>query len=358
VRVMRKYPWYAVVALLVAAAAIGTSYGAVAHMSPGSASSGCNAGSSECLTASGIALMATDLTSTTTTLTSTTTTVTSTSTTMTSTSSSFTPGPPAPAASSTTSTTSSTTTTTPKPFPHSTVSYPNGAIVTFGSGHYVFAGGRAFSTTSSTLAAVEKVDPAKVLAAPAGVSAPTAAHPRSGVLVFTRPVNGNAEIYVTGTDGELHGFATSAQLVRDGYDTRLVVTIPSLGGLTVGSNAGSTETALATKADGALVNSSGTFYTFAGGRAFGIGTPAMLTQVRKTNGAQELTGSVSSSQTKAAIGSGVLIDVSGKVYVSYQGAVYPFRNLTQLADDGYAGTAAVPAPHTGGLTIVPNYTGS
>ena len=243
--------------------------------------------------------------------------------------------------------------------PRANVSYPNGAIITFGSTHYVFAGGRAFQVSSAgVLAAVQKVDPAKVLAAPAGTSAPTSTHPRSGVLVFTRPVNGNDEIYVVGTDGELHGFATSTQFVRDGYDPRLVVTVPSLGGLTVGSSAGSTLTALATKADGALVNSSGTYYTFAGGKAFGIGTPTMLTQVRKTNGAQTLTGSVGSSQTGAAIASGVVIDVSGSVYVSYQGAVYPFKTMTQLANDGYGGSAAVPTPHTGGLTVVSNYTSS
>jgi hypothetical protein len=354
-RVLRQYPWYAVVVLLVVAAAIGSSYGAVAHNNnAGSAGNGCGAGSTQCLALPDIALIQT----TDTTATSTSSTMTSTSSTMTSTSSTFTPGAPSPGPGSTTSTTTGSTTTVPKSFPHSSVSYPNGAIVTFGSAHDVFAGGRAFETTSSQLAAVQKVDHAKVLAAPAGVTAPTSTHPRSGVLVFTRPVNGNDEIYVTGTDGELHGFATSAQLVGDGYDPRLVVTIPSLGGLTVGSNAGSTLTALATKADGAIVNSSGTFYTFAGGKAFGIGTPAMLTQVRKTNNAQTLTGSVTSSQTSAAIASGVLIDVSGSVYVSYQGAVYPFKSMTQLGNDGYGGTAAVPTPHTGGLTVVSNYTGS
>lgn len=40
------------------------------------------------------------------------------------------------------------------------------------------------------------------------------------------------------------------------------------------SNAGTTFTALVTKADGVIVNSSGMFYTFAGGRAFGITTTA------------------------------------------------------------------------------------
>ena len=86
--------------------------------------------------------------------------------------------------------------------------------------------------SASELAAVQKVDPAQVLAAPAGASAPTAVAPRPGVTVFTRPVNGNATIYVVGTDGELHPFATPGQFLDDGYDPALVITVPNLGGLT------------------------------------------------------------------------------------------------------------------------------
>jgi hypothetical protein len=267
--------------------------------------------------------------------------------------------PPSPGGSTTT--TSSTTTTTtgaPKPFPHANVSYPNGAIVAFGSTHYVFAGGRAFNASSSELAAVQKVDPAKVLAAQAGAGAPTSVVPRAGVLVFTRPVNGNDTIYVVGTDGQLHGFATPSQFVRDGYDPGLVVTVPNLGGLTTGSNAGATLTALATKADGAIVNSSGTFYTFAGGKGFGIPTQAALQEIRETNTAQELQGSVSAAETGAAIASGAVLSVAGPVYASYQGSVYPFKTMKQLANDGYGGTAAVPTPHTGGLTVIFPYSGS
>ena len=206
-----------------------------------------------------------------------------------------------------TTTTSSTTTTTPlKPFPHSNVSYPNGAIIFFGSTGYVLAGGRAFGVPSlKVLAAVQKVDPAKVLAAPAGASLPSSATPRSGVLVFTSPVNGNPEIYVVGADGELHGFAAPRQLKADGYDAALIVTVPNLGGLEVGSAAGTTLTALATKADGAIVNSSGTFFTFGGGRAFGIPTPAELTRIQKANPAAVLTGAVTSPAITTAVASGV-----------------------------------------------------
>ncbi len=219
-------------------------------------------------------------------------------------------------------------------------------------------GAAPFAASASELAAVRKVDPAQVLAAPAGASAPTAVAPRPGVTVFTHPVNGNATIYVVGPDGELHPFATPAQFLGDGYNGALVITVPNLGGLSVGSNAGTTLTALATRADGAIVNSSGTFYTFAGGRAFGIPTPAALEQVRKTNSAVELQGSVPSADTAAPIANGVVLSVAGPVYVSYQGELYPFKTKAQLANSGYGGTPAVPAPHTGGLPVVFPYSGS
>ena len=178
------------------------------------------------------------------------------------------------------------------------------------------------------------------------------------MTVFTHPVDGNATIYVVGTDGELHPFATPGQFLGDGYNGALVITVPNLGGLSVGSNAGTALTALATRADGAIVNSSGTFYTFAGGRAFGIPTPAALVQVRKTNSAVELQGSVTSADTGAPIADGVVLSVAGPVYVSYRGELYPFKTKAQLANSGYGGTPAVPAPHTGGLTIVFPYSGS
>ena len=89
------------------------------------------------------------------------------------------------------------------------------------------------------------------------MSAPTSTAPRSGTLLTTRAVNGDATIYFAGTDGELHGFSTGHQLFSDGYDPALVVTVPSLGSLRVGSTAGeegSAASALATRADGAIVD--------------------------------------------------------------------------------------------------------
>jgi hypothetical protein len=238
-------------------------------------------------------------------------------------------------------------------FPPAGASHPNAAIVTFGADHYVFAGGRAFPASASELAAVQKVDPAKIVPAqPEGSAPPTLLVPRMGVTVFTQPVNGNVTIYVVGSDGELHPFATPTQFLQDGYNGANVITVPNLGSLKVGSNAGRTLTALVTKADGAIVNSSGTFFTLAGGRAFGIPTPAALMTIQKANKSVVLTGSVTSADTGAPIADGVVPSVAGPVYVSYVGEVYPFKTTTQLANTGYGGTPAVPAPHTGGLVVV------
>ena len=225
-------------------------------------------------------------------------------------------------------------------FPDAEVSYPNGSIVNFSGTDYVFAGGHAFQVTgSSQLTALQKVDHASVRTATAGATPPTAS-PRSGTLVFTRPVNGNATIYVAGTDGDLHGFATPAQFLGDGYDAALVVTVTSLTGLTVGKTAGSqgaAANALATSADGAIVQSSGAYYVFAGGRAFGVPNPTSLTTIRKADKAKTLSGTVTSATTSATVANGAWLVTSGVVYVSYGGDLWPFGSQAQLATDGYGG---------------------
>ena len=124
------------------------------------------------------------------------------------------------------------------PFPDAGVTYPNGAIISFSGKDYVFAGGSAFQVQGpSELAALQRVDHAQVQSARAGAHAPTGA-PRMGTLLFTRPIDGTATIYVVGGDGELHGFATPRQFLGDGYDPALVVTVTSLGQLGVGASAG------------------------------------------------------------------------------------------------------------------------
>ncbi len=252
------------------------------------------------------------------------------------------------------------------PFPTASSTYPNGALINFSGAIYVFAGGKAFGIpTPTVLNKIRSVNHAVVLNAAAGSTVPAAASSRSGTLITTQTVNGNPTIYVVGTDGQLHGFSTPAQLKSTGYDARLNVTVSNLGGMTVGSTVGvegSAASALATSADGALVNSSGTVFTFAGGRAFGIPTPASLTRIRKTNNAAELSGTITSTQTGANIASGVLLSVisttTATVYVSFVGNIFPFRTQTQLKNDGYGGTAAVPVPSVGGLPVVTGTSGS
>jgi MBG domain (YGX type)/Bacterial Ig domain len=267
---------------------------------------------------------------------------------------------PAPTGTATTT----TTTTTPGPprrFPDADLSYPNGALVNFASGHYVLAGGRAFLASTGELTALEKVDHAKILLAPVGADPPTAASLRSGTLISTKAVNGAGTVYVAGVDDELHGFATPGQFFDDGYDAALVVSIPSLAGFRIGTTAGAegaAANALATRADGALVDSAGTFYLFAGGRAFGIATPADLLRLQNTDKAVVLNGSVGPPDTRTSIAGGVLLSSPGKVYLSYRGELYPFKTLAQLANDGYGGTAAVPVPGNSSLVVVSPYVGS
>jgi hypothetical protein len=246
------------------------------------------------------------------------------------------------------------------PFPLASSTFPNGALINFSGAIYVFAGGKPFGIpTQAVLTKIRSVNHAAVLSSASGSTLPVVATPRSGTLVTTQTVNGNPTIYVVGTDGQLHGFSTPQQLKSTGYDARLNVTLSSLGGLTVGSTvgvAGAAANAFSTSADGALVNSSGTVFTFAGGRAFGIPTPASLTRIRKTNSAAELTGTITSTQTGATVASGVLLSVisttTAVVYVSYVGNIFPFRTPTQLKNTGYGGTAAVAVPNTGGIPIV------
>ena len=194
--------------------------------------------------------------------------------------------------------------------------------------------------------------------------------PQSAVLRCRRPrrrpgtlviVYNNPTIYVVGTDGILHGFATPAQFLGDGYDPADVITVPNGGHLAVGATAGSLGSAgnaLATAADGALIESSGTFYVLAGGRAFGISSEAALRQIEAADTARPLLGTVGTALTGAAIAGGTLVTVNGEVYVSYDGDLYPFKSPAQLRSDGYGGTPSLPVPSTDHLTVELPYSGS
>lgn len=246
-------------------------------------------------------------------------------------------------------------------FPGASTTYPNGALVNFSGTIYDFAGGHAFGIpTPKVLTALQKVDPATVVKAGTGATVPTS-NVRVGTIVSAAAVTGSPTIYVMGTDGDLHGFSTPTQLVSDGYDTALNVSVPNLAGLTVGTTAGvagTTVTAAATTADGALVNSSGTIYVLAGGRAFGIPTPKAMAAIKVTDKATTLSGTVSTTLTGATLTNGVLLSIGGQVYVTYLGYAWPFKAMAQLKKDGYGGTAAVPVHALSGVSAVTTYTGS
>jgi hypothetical protein len=246
------------------------------------------------------------------------------------------------------------------PFPHANLAYPNGAIVDFSGTDYVFAGGHAFGIPSpSALEAVEAVDHAEPQTAAGGATPPTGPL-RPGTLVFTRPVNGDPTIYVAGSDGDLHGFASPAQFLAGGYDTALVVTVPNLVGTGVGAPAGqlgTAATALSTRSDGALVGSGGKWYVFAGGRALPVpGTS--LAGIRRRDPAVPLYGQVTPAQLSTTMANGVLLSTSGRVYVSYEGELWLFKSEAQLVSDGYGGTPAVPSAGAGSLPVSGPYGGS
>ena|GEM_PF-3327994 len=273
----------------------------------------------------------------------------------------------------TTTTVPTTTTTTARrsragnngpPFPGAGTTGPNGAIVSFSGHDYVFAGGRAFSVAGAQLPLLRAVDHAKVVEAPSGANAPTGRRPRSGTLLTTQRINGQATIYVVGDNGELYGFASVAQLLGEGFDPALVVTVTNLEGLTVSAESAAKAglTAFSTASDGAIVASGGTYYVFAGGRAFPVSSPALLAAVRAADKAEPLTGTVPRADTLVRAARGVLLSYPGPtrdwvVSVTYGGKLYPFREPGQLVVDGYAGTAAAPVPGTVGMTTVYPYSG-
>lgn len=245
-------------------------------------------------------------------------------------------------------------------FPDAATTYPNAGIIDFAGTYYVFAGGHAFGfATVKQLTNVQTVDHATVQTAATGVTVPVTP-PRVGTLIN---VYGNSTIYVVGSDGDLHGFASPTQLLQGGFDGADVITVPNMGGLQLSSTTvgglGTGGTALALTSDGAVVNDSGTFYVFAGGRAFGVPTPAALTAILTGNPySTPQTGTVASTATTTPIANGVIVTIKGTVYVSSAGELWPFKSMTHLDADGYGGTPSIIVPGAGGLTLVSTYTGS
>jgi hypothetical protein len=240
-------------------------------------------------------------------------------------------------------------------FPGAGVTYPDGALLSFVGTLYVFAGGHAFGVPSPVVAAaVEGVDHA-VVSASAGTLPSSTAVPGTLVIVYNNPT-----IYVVGADGQLHGFATPRQFIGDGYDPADVITVPSHGHITLGATAGvegAAANALATASNGALIDSSGTYFVLAGGRGFGVPSPTALKGIEAADKAQPVVGAIGSLRD-APIADGTLLTVGGTVYVSFGDSLFPFKSMGQLAADGYGGTPSIAVPSTSGLTVDTSYAGS
>jgi len=243
------------------------------------------------------------------------------------------------------------------PFPVASVTYPDGAIVNFGGTYYLFAGGHAFGIpTLAVLASIQVIDHATVLTAATGATPPVT----SPLLGTTIIVYNNPTIYVVGTSG-LNGFATPAQFLGDGYDPADVITVPNFGGLSVGAtvgSVGSADNAVGTAANGAIIDSSGTFYVIAGGHAFGIPNLTQLALVQAGDQATPLIGAVPSAWTTSTIENGTLVTVNSAVYVADGGDLFEFKSPTQLAADGFGGTPSIVTPNFGGAPVVTSYVGS
>jgi hypothetical protein len=242
-------------------------------------------------------------------------------------------------------------------FPNASVTYPDGAIVNFGGTYYLFAGGHPFGIpTLAVLTSIQVIDHAVVLTAATGATPPVT----SPLLGTTIIVYNNPTIYVVGTSG-LNGFSTPAQFLSDGYDPADVITVPNFGGLSVGATVGSVGTGdnvIGTAANGAIIDSSGTFYVVAGGRACGIATPAQLSGVQAGDQATPLVGAVPSSWTTSIMENGTVVTVNSVVFVADGGDLFELKSPTQLAADGLGGTPSIVLGNYCGMPVVTSYTGS
>jgi hypothetical protein len=242
-------------------------------------------------------------------------------------------------------------------FPTATTTYPGGGIVNFGGTYYLFAGGHAFGIpTLAVLLSIEVIDHAVVLTAATGATPPVT----SPLLGTTIIVYNNPTIYVVGTSG-LNGFATPAQFLGDGYDPADVITVPNFGGLSVGATVGSVGTGdnvAGTAANGAIIDSSGTFYVVAGGRACGIATLAQLASVQAGDTATPLVAAVPSSWTTSIMENGTLVTVNSAVFEADGGDLFALKAPSQLAADGLGGTPSLVLANYCGMPVVTSYTGS
>jgi hypothetical protein len=242
-------------------------------------------------------------------------------------------------------------------FPTAATTYPDGGIVNFGGTYYLFAGGHAFGIpTLAVLTSLQVIDHAVVLTAATGATPPVTS-PLLGTEII---VYNNPTIYVVGTSG-LNGFSTPAQFLGDGYDPADVITVPNFGGLSVGATVGSVGTGdnvVGTASNGAIIDSSGTFYVVAGGRACGIATLAQLGSVQAGDTATPLVGAVPSSWTTSTMENGTLVTVNSAVFEADGGDLFALKAPSQLAADGLGGTPSLVLANYCGMPVVTSYTGS
>ena len=214
----------------------------------------------------------------------------------------------------------------------------------------MFAGGRAFPVPQKELAKLRGVDHAVVMAAGGSPAPQTSSQLAPGTLLTAQHVTGKPAIYVVAANGELYGFAGPRQLRDGGFDPALVVTVPSLSGLTVArQSAGAAHLdAWSTRADGALVVSGREDYVLAGGRALHVPGQSSLSVIRKADGAKAVPGTVTKREALAQMANGTLVSAKESgyagVYVAFDGEMFAFSSLGQLDAEGYGGTAAVPVP--------------
>ena len=230
--------------------------------------------------------------------------------------------------------------------PAASISYPNGAIVSFANKDYVFAGGRAFPLTAKELARLRVVDPSRTTTALPSAKAPVGAPIKMGTMVTTNGVNGNNTVYVAVAGGKLYGFASLQQLRSGGFDPAVIVTVPSLVGLTIsGQSAGAAHiNALSTASNGALVISGHTYYVLGGGHAFAVPSPEALTAIRTRDTARPVQGTSVQALVAATPVNGTLVYSDHGVYVAYNSEFYKFKAMSQLLLRGYGGTAAIAVP--------------
>jgi hypothetical protein len=242
-------------------------------------------------------------------------------------------------------------------FPNASVTYPDGGIVNFGGTYYLFAGGHAFGIpTLAVLTSIQVIDHATVLTAATGATPPVTT-PLLGTEII---VYNNPTIYVYGASG-LNGFATPAQFLGDGYDPADVITVPNFGGLSVGATVGSVGTGdnvSGTASNGGIIDSSGTFYVVAGGRACGIATLAQLAGVQAGDQATPLVAPVPSSWTTSTMENGTLVTVNSAVFEADGGDLFALKAPSQLAADGLGGTPSLVLANYCGMPVVTSYTGS